>query len=100
MSASTELPPPTRKTPLPYVTIVGSTAALLIPLAAIALLFWATHSTSTQDSLSAEQKLRELQASEERQMTTYGWIDKPAGVVRIPVSRAKEIILKESEIKP
>lgn len=97
MSASTELPPPTLKTPLPYVTIIGATAALLIPIAAIAALFWATSITPTQDTLSAEQKLRELQANEERHMTTYGWIDKPAGVVRIPVSRAKEMILKERE---
>ena len=100
MEAPNVLPTTTRKTPLPYATIVGATAALLIPIAAIATLFWVTHSTPTQDSLSAEQKLRELQANEVQQMTTYGWIDKPAGVVRIPVSRAKEMILKESEKKP
>ena len=99
MNALVELPPPTRKTKLPLVTILGATAALLIPLGAIALLFWATRSTPAQDALSAEQKLRELQAAEERQLTTYDWIQKPSagspGVVRIPAARAKELILKE-----
>jgi hypothetical protein len=100
MDTPNELPPPTRKTPLPYVTIVGATAGLLFPLAAIATLFWATRSAPTQDSLSAEQKLRKLQASEERQMTTYGWIDKPTGVAHIPVARAKELILKDKGKTP
>jgi len=27
-------------------------------------------------------------------VTTYGWVDKPAGIVRIPVERAKELILE------
>jgi len=72
---------------------------LLIPLAAVALFFWTTRSTPTQDKLSAEQKLRELQANEERQLTSYGWIDKTAGVVHVPVGRAKELILKEVEKK-
>jgi hypothetical protein len=100
MDTPNALPLPTRKTPLPRVTILGATVALLIPLAAVALLFWATRSTPTQDTLSAEQKLHELQATEERQMTTYDWIDKQAGVVRIPVVRARNLILKEVEKKP
>ena len=100
MDTPNKLPTPTCKTPLPYLTIVGATAGLLIPLAAIALLYWATHTAPTQDALSADQKLHELQAAEEMQMTTYGWIDKPTGVVRIPIARAKELILKEVEKKP
>jgi hypothetical protein len=95
MNPTNELPHPTRKTPLPYVTIIGATVAFLIPLAAVGVLFWVTRSTPPQDTLSAEQKLRELQATEDRQMTTYDWVDKPAGIVRIPVDRAKELILKE-----
>jgi len=47
MEAPNVLPTTTRKTPLPYATIVGATAALLIPIAAIATLFWVTHSTPT-----------------------------------------------------
>jgi hypothetical protein len=103
MNAPHELPPPTRQTPLPRVTILGATAGLLLPLAAVALLFWATRSTRTQDTLSAEQKLRELQAAEERQLTTYDWIEKPTrdkpGVVRLPTSRARELVLREIAVQ-
>jgi hypothetical protein len=91
--------PMSHKTPLPYGTIVAATAWLLLPLGAVAILFWATRSTSSDDELSAEAKLRELQATEERQLTTYDWIEKPSagkpGVVRVPVQRARELFLSE-----
>ena len=96
-------PAPPAKAPLPYVTIVGATVGLLLPIAAIALLFWSTYTPSVDGELSAEAKLRESQATEERQMTTYDWIDKPtagkSGVVRIPVQRARELILAETAPK-
>src|SRR5262245_63292397 len=89
----------TNKAPMPYATIVAATAGLLLPLAAVALLFGLTRSAPTDTELSAEQKLRELRATEERQLTTYDWIEKPTedkrGVVRIPISRARELALKE-----
>jgi hypothetical protein len=99
MTVANDLPTSTTKAPLPYATILAATAGLLLPLAAIALLFWVTRSASTDSELSSEQKLRELQATEERQMTTYDWIEKPTkdkpGVVRVPISRARELVLKE-----
>jgi hypothetical protein len=99
MTAPQDLPSPTRKTPMPYVTILGATVGLLLPIAAIALMYWTTHSTSSETELSAQQKLRELQATEERQMTTYDWVEKPSkdrpGVARIPVARARELVLNE-----
>jgi hypothetical protein len=35
-----------------------------------------------------------FRAHEDQILTTYGWMDKNNGVVRIPVSRAKELILQ------
>lgn len=32
--------------------------------------------------------------TEELELTTYGWVDRNAGVVRIPIERAKELILE------
>ena len=32
---------------------------------------------------------------EEERLSTYGWIDRPNGVVRIPIERAMEIIARE-----
>src|SRR5262245_56186585 len=100
MSASENSPAPPAKAPLPYVTIAAATVGLLLPIAAIALLFWSTHASAVDGELPAEAKLRELQATEERQMTTYDWFEKPIankpGVVRIPVQRARGLILAES----
>lgn len=36
--------------------------------------------------------LRTFQESEAQVLTTYGWVDKEKGVVRIPVSRAIELV--------
>ena len=38
--------------------------------------------------------LQQLHAQEDRTLSTYGWVDKKAGVVRIPVDRALELQLE------
>jgi hypothetical protein len=40
--------------------------------------------------------LLELRAKEEKDLNTYGWVDKAAGAVRIPVNRAIELYLAEA----
>ncbi len=39
-------------------------------------------------------QLRALRISEQRQLTEYGWTDRENGVARIPIERAKELLLK------
>ena len=39
--------------------------------------------------------LARFHAREEEELTTYGWIDKQNGVVRIPIERAMEIVARE-----
>lgn len=41
-------------------------------------------------------RLTELHASEDALLETYGWVDKGEGVVRVPVERAKELVLEET----
>jgi hypothetical protein len=36
-----------------------------------------------------------LRRSEEQRLTTYGWIDRQAGVVRIPVDQAMKLVLDQ-----
>jgi hypothetical protein len=36
--------------------------------------------------------LRTLREAEDARMTQYQWIDKPAGIARIPISRAMELV--------
>jgi len=37
---------------------------------------------------------RELHAAEDAQLKSYGWVDRPSGVVRIPIARAMELLLE------
>ncbi|TAG32987.1 MAG: hypothetical protein EAZ36_01465 [Verrucomicrobia bacterium] len=49
----------------------------------------------------AERKaaLAELQGTAKTKASTYGWVDKDAGVVRLPIDRAIEIYLQEKKAK-
>lgn len=37
---------------------------------------------------------RRMQAEENAALTTYGWVDRDAGVVRIPIERAMELLVE------
>jgi hypothetical protein len=38
--------------------------------------------------------LRQFRQAEDEDMHSYGWIDKNAGIVRIPIDKAKELLLE------
>ncbi len=38
--------------------------------------------------------LRDVRAQQLAAATTYGWVNKEAGVVRVPIERAKQLILE------
>ncbi len=39
------------------------------------------------------QELQDYCDAQQKEVNTYGWVDQPSGVVRIPVDRAEELIL-------
>lgn len=45
--------------------------------------------------VSPPAELAGMQAENERILGTYGWVDRPNQVVRIPVERAMELVLQE-----
>jgi hypothetical protein len=45
--------------------------------------------------VDAPNELRQLRAAEEAALNSYGWADKDAGIVKIPVDRAMEILAKK-----
>jgi hypothetical protein len=45
--------------------------------------------------IDAPNELRQLRAAEETALNGYGWVDKDAGIVKIPVDRAMEILAKK-----
>ncbi|HET7624080.1 MAG TPA: hypothetical protein VFM25_02355 [Verrucomicrobiae bacterium] len=44
--------------------------------------------------IAPEKELKELRVREELELNTYGWINKTAGVVRIPIDRAMDLVLQ------
>ena len=43
---------------------------------------------------SRKQTLRESRAMQQEDATTYGWVDKSKGIVRIPIERAMELTVR------
>jgi hypothetical protein len=49
----------------------------------------------TSLQVDAQNELRKMRAAEDSVLSSYGWVDKDAGIVRIPVDRAMEILAKK-----
>jgi hypothetical protein len=45
------------------------------------------------DHLTPQQNYANQRRAEARLLTTYGWIDRPHGIVRLPIERAKDLLL-------
>ena len=39
--------------------------------------------------------LRDLRARETEAATTYGWVDQPKGIVRVPIERAMQLTIED-----
>lgn len=52
------------------------------------------------DGQTAEQQLIQLRKDEEKTLTTYGWVDKKAGIVRVPIDTAIELLTAEQGEPP
>jgi hypothetical protein len=48
------------------------------------------------DQLTAEQELLEFQAEEEYILNSYGWVNEGAGIVRIPIDRAMQLLAEDA----
>lgn len=52
-------------------------------------------STEPRLQVHAARDLREMRDAEDQALQSYGWIDKEAGIVRIPVDRAMELLAQK-----
>ncbi len=52
------------------------------------------------DQQTAEQELAIMKAEEEFILSSYGWVDRQAGIVRIPIERAMQLLVAEEELAP
>jgi len=72
-------------------------------IAVFAVLIWLVYGLGGQEGEPIVKVLgnrppsaAELRAQEAEILTTYGWVNQEAGVVRIPVDRAAELFLEEA----
>ena len=76
---------------------IGILGSLLI----VAALVWAMQRYTQppplgQDRVAVRKKaLAELRATEASDLTTYGWVDQPKGVVRLPIAEAMQLTLRD-----
>ncbi|HSF59467.1 MAG TPA: hypothetical protein VLD83_15450 [Candidatus Binatia bacterium] len=49
----------------------------------------------TRLQVDAQNEMRQMREAEDTLLNSYGWVDKGAGIVRIPVDRAMEILAKK-----
>ncbi len=52
------------------------------------------------DGTVAEEQLSKLHQQEEKILTTYGWVDKNAGKVRVPITTAIELLTPDTGEPP
>src|SRR5271165_6795215 len=76
--------------------ILYAGAGLAVATVLSALLVYGIFQYLTAHPLATEPanpmvELKDLRAQEDRLLSTYGWTDKKAGVVRIPIERAMEL---------
>jgi hypothetical protein len=87
--------PARERTGLAYV--IGILGSLLI----VAALVWAMQRYTQpaplgEDRVAVRKKaLAELRATEASELTTYGWVDQPKGVVRLPIAEAMQLALRD-----
>jgi hypothetical protein len=86
--------------------IVGSTMVGILILVATLVWLRSWFFTGRNEAvyklvLSVENpKLLELNEFEDIQLTTYGWVDREKGVVRIPIDRAMTLLVEEAGETP
>ena len=83
--------------------ITAITIGIMLTVAVSCALIWSYYVTRFQAEVDAKQgniedpALRDLRALETARLTKYQWVKQEAGIVRIPVARAKELVLKDYE---
>lgn len=80
-------------------TIGAVLVGLLLFLIASGVMSWwggRDRSAADADTPTPVEQLRALRAEEQRLLTSYGWVDRSAGLVRIPIERAMDVLIEEA----
>lgn len=76
--------------------LVARQARLSPPPSPLAATYGLQEPPAPRLQVDPRRDLLELRAREQAQLEGYGWVDRPAGRVRIPVARAAELLAQES----
>ncbi len=79
-------------------TVIGVSLSLLLFAALVGTLLWFTALNRRElpvEGKTPEQKLQELQAQDRMTLSNYGWVDRPKGIVRIPIDRAMSLLVED-----
>ncbi len=91
---------PTSKEPtaVPVTLSALGISGLVISFLLVVTLMVVLNRPSSVDDALAEKRhktLSEVQSWHEEILTTYGWVDRSAGVVRVPIERAMELTVEK-----
>jgi hypothetical protein len=79
-------------------TVVGSILGLATVVVMILVMVWVSRPVAPAPAPdeAAPRTLEEVEAEEARLLGSYEWMDREAGVVRIPIERAMELVILEA----
>ena len=89
-----------RATPIVIVGIVGSIlTVVIILLLSVLFLHEKQGEIYSKSSAPGPDDLRRRRSEQREVLTEYRWVDEKQGIVRIPIDRAMELLVKESAEK-
>jgi hypothetical protein len=82
--------------------VIGVIGSFLIVAGLIWAMYRFTQPAPIAQNRVAERKkaLAETRMAETEGLNTYGWVDQPKGIVRLPIARAMELTLQQYENNP
>ena len=79
-------------------TVLTTLVMLLVFVGLVWIVFLQKQAIPTSTSQTREERLKnlaQLNADNQKTLTTYHWVDKSKGIVGIPINRAMELVLKD-----
>jgi len=84
---------------VPASALVGILGAIVLFVTIVALqgLFYSMQSRELARKADPYEPLQQLDADQMETLNSYGWVDPQERVVRIPIARAMELVVVESQ---
>jgi len=79
-------------------TVLTTLVMLLVFLGLVWIVFLQREAIPSHTAQTREERLKnlaQLNADNQKTLTTYHWVDKSKGIVGIPINRAMELVLKD-----